>query len=219
MKIIIYLVILYLINYVINKTPEHLRREAMIQIPFNSPKINSTKNVVAQNKRSCNDRRIRVNQTLSDAIFYPSRYICDLKEGRYAYVLREDYYFYFSNQENVLEFGSKHLQMAQKINVFAAGEMLVNRTTILWNFNSGTYATPMFRLYPEYKPILTAKLEKVFKIATCSGKIKFQSESFQQRANATREYISRICKEIPDVRRKLRFVDNNKSVCDAFDCP
>jgi hypothetical protein len=197
-------------------TPENIKREAIRQFPIGSPSSQSNTTLRSQDKTTCNERKVHIIQRINDKFFYQYRDPCRLEIGRYNWVMNNHYELIFGKMINNLEFGIKHFQIAQLKQVYSAGEMIVQKESIDWNLDSGTFSLDIFRRFPGYKERMIEKMVNIWKIVSCKRYI--YKEKFPKKNLATKEEINLMCKNYPESNYLFIMNDTKKSLCEDHSC-
>ncbi len=131
---------------------------------------------------------IRVTYSLADRNESSIQDPCQLPSGDFTWVVTADNQFTFGRIQNTLEWGTKHIALANRREVYAAGELMVlaNSTTIQWNLNSGTYHWYISKT-------LQSRTEQVWNASSCATRYTSSAVSV---GPPSASYLGEVCDQL-----------------------
>lgn len=144
---------------------------------------------------------VQVTYNVHDRKPQPFHDPCKLPVGNFTFVLTADNQITFGSPADVMEWGTKHVHMANMRPGYGAGEITIanenDKRVIRWNLKSGCYS----RLLSEqnglaYNGVLHAKIANVWNASTCAADFHFQTDPLLTEGPPSVDEIVDICKEI-----------------------
>ena len=131
---------------------------------------------------------INVTYSLADRNESSVQDPCLLPSGYFTWVVTADNQFTFGLMQNTLEWGTKHIALANGRAVYAAGELTVTAspTTIQWNLNSGTYNGQL-------NSTTSARMVQVWNVSSCA--IRYTSSAVSVRPPSAK-YMGEVCDQL-----------------------
>jgi len=131
------------------------------------------------------NRTAQILRRVTDSLVVDTQDVCSLLPGLYTWSLTDDFQITFGILKNKIEFGVKHINLANLRRVHMAGTLLVSdQSKIYWNSDSGTYAKPLGKQLeaqgvPQGKRFLEGLMQKVWTESGCFHRMLLQLTDFK----------------------------------------
>jgi hypothetical protein len=213
-------------------TPKAARVQMQLEFPIGSPNLTVSKPWL-KNAHTCElaSYDSTALHHFAETRFAQTNDPCQLpavsEHSHFTWLMTDDYQASFGAYKNILEFGTKHANLAMTRTGFVGGELWVrdNGASVVFNLDSGTYTKPIARRMEPDDPL--GYIERVFLPKARAIFAQFEcgvtyDAAFTFPADLpTYDYVDRLCRVDPFVTFTDSFQwtvppHNNTNMCQTW---